>query len=251
MSNDTHFDLDDTSIEASVADAQERMAEPSMHFNPGAQNVEGISTSASIQVESASISSNEKDNTGAAWNPEIHATGKDGGGVKTAKGLWRKRKQSRARTGTQESNAQAVPAQQVDASGKLILPPLTSQEIEMCKAVGAMIAEQEFVMFQSMFGSEWAPRREPDERFAMVSAWQALAIAKRWTDLSPGWMVLGAHCMYLGSRVLQPGPETKSRLSRIRENIGVIYVRIGERMRRARNKEKHTSEIGKDAEKTA
>ena len=94
---DTHTDTqDDAAIAARLLD---EMSAPQQHAIDAAPESTDIEIPATPDAVSGSVSA-EYDDAGEAWNPEVHATGANGRGVKTAKGTWRRRRGAGGRSGS-------------------------------------------------------------------------------------------------------------------------------------------------------
>lgn len=176
-------------------------------------------------TEEAPNAPGEIDDSGEAWNALIHATGKDGRGVRTVKGVWRRRKG----TGSGPRTASKVykPADNTasEAAAK-------AQEIAQAsaRATGAAIASSMFMIGRSFGGEAWKPT--PDEVSINVDAWSAYCLAKGIQDFPPGIAVCIATLGYVGPRLFMP--ETKQRVGTIKQWIAVRIAK--RRVKRALKK---------------
>jgi hypothetical protein len=138
------------------------------------------------------------DDGGEAWNPEIHATGADGAGVKTAKGLWRKRRG----IGTSRVGA---PSQRAGA-------PVASVDDTQSRAAGTACAHTVFMMGRVIGGEEWAPRidAERNEVAMMEKAWGDYFVAKGYTEFPPGIALSMALTAYAAPRFTMPVTQSRA-----------------------------------------
>ncbi len=210
------FTLDDDEANATADSVAARMPDPSTHFNPGADD--GSPAPQTAPNPTTTIA--EMDNFGTLWNPEIHATGADGKGVKTQKGEWRKKRKSKLvdpRAPTPEPQAQAAtPAQDPKAP-----PVLTEAQKNEARAAGVVVAQCIFLSSRALGGEEWEP--SSDERSMMNDAWGNYFIAKGVTNIPPGLMVVVACGAYAAPRFAMP--KTRSRLQRAKEWAAAKYAK--------------------------
>ena len=171
----------------------------------------------------------ERDDAGEIWNPEVHATGADGKGVKTAKGQWRRRR------GVSGSRASVIAA-----STRTAIPPQNAGENES-RAAGVACAHSVFMLGMMLGGDEWKPRRDSDidEIAMMEKAWGDYFVAKGYKDFPPGMALSLAMIGYAAPRFTMP--KTQSRMQKAKEWIAHKYVAW--KLRRE-NKAAPTSELG-------
>ena len=172
------------------------------------------------------------DAAGVKWNPEIHATGVDGKGVKTAKGQWRQRRGMGGRSS-------------VVGRSKAADVPLASEN-QAARAAGVACAHSLFMFGRMLGGEEWAPRKIEekgtillDEAKVMEQAWGDYFVATGKTDFPPGLALTIACSSYILPRFTMP--MTKSRIQKAKEWIAHKYVSW--KMRKD-NRAPSTSEIG-------
>lgn len=150
------------------------------------------------------------DSNGEAWNPDIHATGADGGGVKTAKGTWRKRRGvGRSTVGAPTQRAAGNPATVDDSQSR---------------AAGVACAHSVFMMGRMVGGEEWAPRvdAERNEPAMMEKAFGDYFVAKGYNDFPPGLALSMALFAYAGPRFTMP--VTQSRMVKFKQWAAAKWI---------------------------
>lgn len=184
----------------------DNMPEPQQH---------AIDAAASDDVaaqQEVSNASGQTDDSGEVWNAAIHATGKDGGGVKTVKGLWRRRKG----TGSGPRTASKV-YKPADNSASEAAAKTQEIAIASARASGVAIATSMFMIGRAFGGEAWAPT--PEEVAANNEAWSAYCLAKGIHDFPPGIAVCIVTLAYVGPRLFIP--ETKKRVGTIKQWFAV------------------------------
>lgn len=184
-------------FESAVSGMVEDMPEPQPH----AMKVpEGEGSSSSSQPVPSAPPAGETDDSGVAWNPLFHATGRDGKGVKTAKGTWRARRgvgKPRLDTGAGSSASAAPPA-----------PPQPSAQEQAARAGGMTAANLLMTAGIGLFGTEWEPRVDQatglDERKFLQGAFADYFVSKGWGDLPPGLALATAVGFYALPRLHMP-----------------------------------------------
>lgn len=235
------FTIDDESVGAAADDALARMPAAQEGFE-GPQTASDPSAPAPSATAPTSTDSALLDSAGVAWDANIHAKGRDGGGVKTADGLWRKRRKSKV--GGTKSSAD-VPAQPAQPGAPVVLTEAQKQQAMQC---GVVVAECIFQSFQAFGGKEWEPRVKPiDERANMQGAWGNYFVAKGIIDMPPSLILIVALGGYMLPRFTDHNefPDTRTRMQRAREWIGVRIDRFKQRRAAAKNQAPATKEIGK------
>ena len=163
-------------------------------------------------VPGAASGSVELDALGVPWDSTQHATGKDGKGVRTEKGTWRKRRGLKGSPSHLNTGA---------ASNK---PPEESEEVknrrlleQQARLAGATVAMLMFRISTGIGGPQFHPRQVQvtenisyDERTVMVDAWGDYFLAKGIVDVPPGVALCGALFMYYGPRFQDPEVRKKS-----------------------------------------
>lgn len=184
-------------------------------------------------TESPLVTDVEKDDTGVVWNPEIHATGADGKGVKTAKGEWRRRRGAAGRSSV------------VGRHGAVDVPPAQLKD-QAARAAGVACAHSLFMFGRMIGGEEWAPRKIVDsgktlldESAMMEQAWGDYFVATGRTDFPPGLALTMACSAYILPRFTMP--LTKTRIQKAKEWI--VHKYVSWKMRKE-NRASATSEIG-------
>lgn len=190
---------------------------------------------ASTEPNPTATPSGETDSSGAAWNPEIHATGADGKGVKTAKGEWRRRRGAAGRSSVVGRKAADVPpAQQNDTAAR---------------AAGVACAHSLFMFGRMLGGEEWAPRKIEekgtvllDESKMMEQAWGDYFVATGKTDFPPGLALTMACSAYILPRFTMP--MTKSRIQKAKE--WAVHKYVSWKMRKQNRAESTAEMMGGD-----
>lgn len=177
-----------------IAKVTEEMPEPQLH------------AIAATQEDAKQTASNRAmDHFGVGFDPDLHARGKDGNGILTVGGSWRKKRGSKA-------------------SHQIALPGQTPGDVSI--KVGQQIAETIFQIGQMLGGEEWAPQRNDeygiDERRQMHDAWSQYAAAKEMEDFPPGVAISIAMLGYIAPRFALP--KTKSRLQAAKDWVAEKYL---------------------------
>ena len=205
---DTHTDTqDDAAIAARLLD---EMSAPQQHAIDAAPESTDIEIPATPDAVSGSVSA-EYDDAGEAWNPEVHATGANGRGVKTAKGTWRRRRGAGGRSGS------------VVAAKRGGVPPEATSETQ-ARAAGVACAHALFVFGRALGGEEWSPRDSDghSETRLMESAFGDYFVATGRTDFPPGLALTMAVSAYALPRFTMP--QTKSRITRAKQWIATKWI---------------------------
>ena len=203
------FELDDSPPAApdqpgtpESAEILDNMPEPQQHAIDAAQ---------SQATEAQSNEEGEKDDSGEVWNASIHATGSDGKGVRTAKGLWRRRKGTGA--GPRTASKVYRPADgKADQAKSEAAQKLAEQTQAACRAAGGAAASSVFMIGRIFGGDKWSPT-EP-EVILQTDAWAAYFQAKGITEFPPSLAVCIAVAGYAGPRFFLP--ESKERMGSIK-----------------------------------
>jgi len=159
----------------------------------------------SAPSESPATPTNTSRQTVDSFNPEIHETNGDGTPRLTKDGKYRRK---RGRKGA--SNPQAT----------VIDPPTPKPSVDY-RGLAAFLCTVGFSATEKALGEHWKPL--PEERQQIESATAKYAESQGWDDLPPGIVLLIAVGMYAMPRI--PHPETKARLSRIGQSLGIIKVK--------------------------
>lgn len=229
-----HTDIDEDAPASDVsADALRILSEmpmPQEHaIAEASQDIEPESddTPAAQPAQVFTSSGGELDSSGVAWDANIHATGADGKGVRTAKGQWRRRRG----VGAARSSVAGVPTRAAS-------PPLDVSAAQ-ARAAGVACAHTMFVMGQALGGVEWAPRQnaEMNEVSMMEKAWGDYFVAKNLTDFPPGLALSIACASYALPRFTMP--VTRSRMVRLKSWAAGKWIAW-----KSRGKPKATKEIG-------
>lgn len=197
------FSLDDEPASPESAAILEAMPEPQQHAIDA--STEAQNESHGIK-EPVSILGGDLDTAGVAWDSSIHATGKDGRGVKTASGAWRKKRGVAGQTSKVAKPVQQVAAEQAASTAN-------------ATATGAAIAGSIFMLGRTFGGEKWTPTS--DEVKVQTDAWANYCIAKNIGDFPPVVAVCIAVLGYVGPRLFIP--ETKERAGKIK---GWFSIRV-------------------------
>lgn len=193
--------LDGTTVSSHADDIAEELPEPQQHAIDQAQREQGDDVAASGGAM-------DVDALGIPWNPQIHSTGKDGKGVKTAKGTWRK-KRGIAGSASQ-LNTGAAPASDAGAAAPS-QPAGPSQHEIACRRGGMMAARLQVQLSVGIGGEVFIPRLlkgpggiDINEMEMLEQSWGDYFVAKGVEDLPPGWALFGAMAMYYLPRLNTP-----------------------------------------------
>jgi hypothetical protein len=169
---------------------------------------------ATAEQTEAAGATGDIDALGIPWNAEIHATGKDGKGVKTAKGQWRRR---RGVAGTASVLGGPGATVTKDPAAEQAATASASKELA-CRQGGMMAARLLVNISVGVGGPEFMPRilQGPggikyDEIEVLSSAFGDYFVAKDIQDLPPGWMLAGALAMYYLPRFQMPETQKRAR----------------------------------------
>src|SRR5271163_1870457 len=154
-------------------------------------------------------SSLELDALGIPWDPTQHATGKDGKGVRTDKGAWRKR---RGVTGSASYLGKGSKTQ-TKTPDPAEVEALNKQTLEKQNRMAGMMAAAMLINVSTAIGGdEFQARRIKipgtdatyDEREFLSQAFGDYFVAKQITDLPPGMVLVSALSMYYLPRFREP-----------------------------------------------
>lgn len=138
------------------------------------------------------------DREGRAFDPTIHATGKDGSPVLNKDGSIR----VKAGRGSPRARSQLNVADE------------KPNAVNVSTRTGEQIADSIFILGQLIGGEEWAPVKNVeygiDERATMREAWQKYADEKQWPEPPALLLVIMVSASYAIPRFYQP--KTKARL---------------------------------------
>jgi hypothetical protein len=193
---------DDEPVSASPESSEilEAMPEPQQHaIDAATQTAEETSNA---QPDNGNPASTVDD---SVWNPAIHATGRDGKGIRTKSGGWRKR---RGKAGQ--------PSQVHTGSSNVVRPEPVADDAS-ARAAGAAAAASVFMLGRAFGGESWSPTA--DEVKLQSDAWGNYFVAKGVTDFPPGVALTIALASYAGPRFFTP--ETKQRAGVIKHWFSV------------------------------
>lgn len=154
------------------------------------------------------------DAAGVPFDPNIHAKNALGEGVKTATGLWRRRRGTGSTRGTSYvASAPAGPSAQDQAA----------------MAAGVALSQMTFLIGQVIGGAEWAPRKIADDAGKVVldedsmltDAYTKYCATKGILDVPPGVALTFALVCYAAPRLAMP--ETQHRVGTLK---GWLSMRI-------------------------
>lgn len=199
------FTLDDDNGQPSTAesaDILESMPFPQQH----AIDAAGAGTGDESTVEA------DVDSAGDTWNPAIHATGADNKGIKTAKGVWRKRRGQAGQVskigGKPSTGSPVIQQPQVDTQAQLNA---------QARAAGAAAAGSIFMLGRALGGEDWAPTS--DEVTLQSEAWSNYFMAKGIYDFPPGLALFIAVSGYAAPRFFTP--KTQERVGTIKHWLAI------------------------------
>jgi hypothetical protein len=213
------FTLDDT-LDDAHEDIVSDMPEPQQHAIDEAQR------QAAAEAADAGTAGIDLDALGIPWDPALHATGKDGHGVKSkGTGAWKKRRglggsasTLRAGAGRRDAAPDADPAVEREAIER------ASAETQ-ARMAGAMMAQLQIRLSVGIGGVHFLPRElripgaPPINETEMLSgAWGDYFVAQGITQLPPWAALLGAMAMYYLPRFNEP---------EVRQRTGGFFRKIG------------------------
>lgn len=237
------FDVDSEGIETSADDTANRMPTAQPGFTgPSTETTDGDTQTPASNASTGPAADAERDSSGVAYDPSIHAKGRDGKGVRTADGLWRKRRQSRVGKVASGTAISVSPAADPNTPA-----PLTPEQIAQAHACGEMMAQTMFSVSQAFGGPDYAPRKQPDEYGLMKGAWGNYFVAKGVTDIPPGLMLVSVIGSYYGARFVdkETFPAAEGRVTRLKQWAAAKIVAY--RDRRAAKKAAKQAERTDDA----
>ena len=197
----------------------------------------------------------ELDALGVPFDARIHATGRDGRGVRAKSGAWRNRRGTKGSASILRDGRGSAAGHDGTAREGVADNPVGTTS-----GADAVVARKTGEMFAAMFinvcvavgGEEWKLRRDPiDEHSLLFGAFGDYAVAKNMTELSPSWALLFAVGNYSLPRFTMP--TTKSRAQRawlwMKTKVGgwMLRRRGGKAERQVRQEkpaEKETGEAG-------
>jgi hypothetical protein len=156
----------------------------------------------------------ELDALGIPWNPAEHATGKDGKGVRTATGTWRKRRGIKGSASHLNTGAARASEPKEDPS----VTEKRNLELQN-RMAGAATATMLIRISTALGGAEFQPRvvsvpggiSYNEEQF-LQGAFGDYFVAKGYTDIPPGAVLASALLMYYAPRF--QSPEVRARGSK-------------------------------------
>lgn len=170
-------------------------------------------TRAAAAENPQTVVSGELDELGVPWNPEFHATGADGKGIRTAKGAWRKRRGvAGSRPYLNTSAANSAPAEPKED------PSVTEQRTleHQNRMAGAMAGTMLVRISAAVGGKEFLPRNITaagvtynEEQF-LQTAFGDYFVAKGISDIPPGMVLASALCMYYLPRFQEPAVKERA-----------------------------------------
>lgn len=132
----------------------------------------------------------------SVWNPAVHATGRDGKGIRTKAGGWRKR---RGKAGQPSS---------IHTGSTNVVQPEPVADTTSQRAAGAAAAASVFMLGRAFGGESWSPTA--DEVSMHSDAWGNYFIAKGITDFPPGVALAIALASYAGPRFFTPATKERA-----------------------------------------
>ena len=140
-----------------------------------------------VAEPSLDLGKGDRDAAGDTFDRTRHSVGSDGKPVRTAKGLWRRRR------GVGSLRVASTAVQTADENEKFILAGKTCAE---CLFQGAGL----------LGGPEWQPKVDAtqDERRDMAAAFTTYCRAKNLSDIPPGIILLAIITSYAAPRFAQP-----------------------------------------------
>lgn len=179
-----------------------------------------VSEHAIAQREADAAAAVGQDSDGNVFDPSIHAVNADGTPRTRANGSYAL-KRGRKSTSSQNppKNSGAAKAKGVAVPGTV---PARDALEQQARQTGVGAANMMFILAQTLGGSEWAPRIDPniglDEKAMMEQAHADAFAAWGIGDIPPGWALVFAYAMFAGPRFTMP--VTKTRMQKLRGWIG-------------------------------
>jgi hypothetical protein len=159
------------------------------------------------EQDAAEIESGDRDAQGTAYDPKIHATGKDGAGIKTAAGNWRKRRGA--------GNIKSMIGNNRQPESVAPTGPTPEHYAAAMGTVDTLLG-----LSTAMLGGDFMPLNENgmDERQNMIEVYARYYHYKGVTDIPPGLAVVAITAGYYAARLTKP--TTRKRLA-----IGGLWVK--------------------------
>jgi hypothetical protein len=210
------FTLDDEPVQTPASDVDSiaddivnELPEPSQNAIDQAARESGGGAEGTVDVDAL----------GVPWNPQYHATGSDGKGIKTARGNWRKRRgvSGSAPVLNTSGTGKSDGAGDGGATAEPADTPTGPSAKEIAARQGGVMASRLLVRFSvGLGGTDFLPAVltgpggvSINEQEMLDGAFADYFAAKGWEDLPPGWALFGALSMYYLPRLQMP--KTKER----------------------------------------
>jgi hypothetical protein len=190
-----------TVLDGVASDLSTQMPEPQEHVIRQSNPADSVPDDSNSQ---------QFDALGIPWNPEVHATGEDGAGIKKRDGSWKKKR--RSRLGGNSSSSSEDKSASSENSGDPGAPRPEIVDRESSYKSGEMMAGMLIGICCAVGGEEFKPRKDPyDEQKMQAEAWGAYFYAKGITDLPVGWALVFATSMYVLPRFAMPVTQSRSK----------------------------------------
>lgn len=168
---------------------------------------------AAVSAQGTTAEPYQYDDKGVIWDASKHAVGKDGKGVRTAKGDWRAKRQSRVGTPPRVAASGTV-------AGVTHFSQAQAFDPNRARLSGVMCARASNQMM-GMFGAHWRP--DADESRATEQAMGDYFVAKGMQDFPPGVALVMVYTAFLGRRL--SSEPAKKQMSGLRLRFAAWMIR--------------------------
>lgn len=196
----------------------------------------------------------DTDSAGDKFDSAKHSAGSDGKGIKTAKGLWRKKRVAgNSRVGTSASAAKAQTAETTKSQSELDA---------RARMAGRVAAMSQFMVCSAIFGPEWKPiiqtMKVPDglggevnvtinEAEEQSGLWGEYFVATGRTDFPPGVALTIGILSYAGRRATMP--ETQRRAQSVKEWLAHKWLSWKLKRKETKAERDARANTGKDSQR--
>lgn len=173
------------------------------------------------QARAEAESQKDADVNGEGFNPAIHAVNADGSPRKTVGGAWAKKRGNKG-----GAAAKPTTSAKVNIPGQPGQPTQSEAKEQLARNGGKGAANLLMAVCVGLMGAEWQPVRDEkigrDDKAMLESVFGDYFVATGKADLPPGWALAAGLTMYALPRFAMP--QTRSRMSRVKDWFGAKYV---------------------------